>query len=71
MFEELADLYPAEIGKASQVSLLAGNTDYSDENSLDQLKKLTTELVTLLSVHAQKEDDIVLPALEAKAQATS
>jgi len=51
----------------SQLSMLAGNTDYSDELALDKIRNLTDELVLLLDTHAEKEDQIVLPALEERA----
>ncbi len=50
----------------SQVSLLSGNTDYSNAVSLEKLKDLTTELVTLLDLHVHSEEDVLLPALEVK-----
>ena len=48
----------------SQLSMLAGNTDYSDPESLERLKSLTGEIVTLLDLHVHSEEDVVLPALE-------
>jgi len=51
----------------AQLSLLAGNTNYSDEEELRILKALTSELAALLELHADIEDDIMLPALEARA----
>ncbi len=51
----------------AQLSFLAGNTNYSDEEELEKLKNLTSELATLLELHAGAEDDIMLPALEARA----
>ena len=50
----------------SQMSKLSGNTDYSDAGSLEKLKTLTTEIVTLLDLHRHSEEDVVLPALEKK-----
>ena len=50
----------------SRLSMLAGNTDYSDTESLEKLKTLTTEIVTMLDLHRHSEEDVVLPALESK-----
>lgn len=50
----------------SQLSMLSGNTDYSNADSLEKLKNLSVELVTLLDLHLHSEEDVVLPALEAK-----
>ena len=50
----------------SQLSLIAGNTDYSNQNTLDKLKGKTAELVLLLNLHRQSEEDDLLPALEKK-----
>ncbi len=50
----------------SQLSMLSGNTDYSDAESLEKLKTLTTEIVTILDLHVHSEEDVVLPPLEKK-----
>jgi len=50
----------------SQLSMLSGNADYSSAESLENLKKLTKELVTLLDLHVHSEEDVLLPALEEK-----
>lgn len=50
----------------SQLSMLSGNTDYSDAESLAKLKNLSLELITLLNLHLHSEEDVVLPALETK-----
>lgn len=50
----------------SQLSMLSGNTDYSDAESLAKLKNLSLELITLLGLHLHSEEDVVLPALETK-----
>jgi len=50
----------------SQVSLLAGNTDYSSPEELAFLKAATSDLLSLLDLHAHSEDHFVLPALESK-----
>ncbi len=46
--------------------MLSGNTDYSNAESLEKRKNLSTELVTLLDLHVHSEEDILLPALEVK-----
>ncbi len=50
----------------SQISFLAGNTDYSNQQSLDELKRKTAELFLFLNLHRQSEEEDLLPALEAK-----
>ena len=50
----------------SQVSFMAGNTDHSNQQALDELKTKTAELVLLLNLHRHSEEEDVLPALEAK-----
>ena len=50
----------------SQVSFMAGNTDHSNQQALDELKKKTAELVLVLNLHRQSEEEDLLPALEAK-----
>ncbi len=50
----------------SQLSMLSGNTDYSNAESLEKLKTLSVELITLLDLHLHSEEDVVLPALEVK-----
>jgi len=50
----------------SELSMLSGKTDYSDVESLEKVKALTTEVLELLDLHAHSEEDVVLPDLEAK-----
>lgn len=50
----------------SQLSLIAGNTDYSNQRGLDELKEKTAELILLLNLHRQSEEEYLLPALEEK-----
>ena len=50
----------------SQVSFLAGNTDYSNQHALDELKKKAAELILILNLHLHSEEEHLLPALEAK-----
>ncbi len=50
----------------SELSKVAGNTDYANVQSLDNLKILSAEIVTLLDLHLHSEEDVVLPALEVK-----
>ena len=49
----------------SQVSFMAGHTDHSNQQALDELKKKTEELVLVLNLHRQSEEEDLLPALEA------
>lgn len=55
----------------SQLSLTAGNTNCSDQDSLNTLKSLAEEVFTLLKLHAHSEETFVLPALEAKVPGSS
>ena len=55
----------------SQLSLTAGNTNCSDQDSLNTLKSLAKEVFTLLGLHAHSEETVVLPALEAKVPGSS
>jgi hypothetical protein len=50
----------------SQVSFLAGNTDFTNPYELESLKILMAELVYLLEQHAHTEDTVMLPLLEEK-----
>lgn len=50
----------------SQVSFMAGNTDYSNQHALDELKKKAGELILILNLHLHSEEEDLLPALEAK-----
>lgn len=50
----------------SQISFMAGNTDFSNQQGLDELKEKTADLVLLLNLHRQSEEEELLPALEAK-----
>ena len=45
---------------------MAGNTDYSNQHALDELKKKATELISILNRHLHSEEEHLLPALEAK-----
>ena len=45
---------------------MAGNTDYSNQHALDELKKKTAELILILNLHLHSEEEDLLPALEAK-----
>ena len=55
----------------SQLSLTAGNTNCSDQDSLDTLKSLAEEVFILLELHAHSEEAVVLPALETKVPGSS
>lgn len=48
----------------SRLVVVSGNTDYSDESSLNALKTLAKEVIELLHLHAIAEDSVILPALE-------
>ena len=50
----------------SQLSLLAGKTNYSDATSLQALKDQNQVSMTLLDTHLHSEEEFLLPALEAK-----
>jgi len=50
----------------SQVSFAAGNADPTFPETLKKLKGLYEELKDFLEEHAQVEDEIILPALEAR-----
>ena len=50
----------------SQLSLTAGNTNCSEQDSLNTLNTLTEEVFTLLELHAHSEETVVLQALETK-----
>lgn len=55
----------------SKLSMISGNTDYSNEESLEELKNLTKEIITLLDLHLHSEEDVVLPALEERVPGSS
>lgn len=48
----------------AQLSLSAGNTNYTDQEELNEVKRRTKELVLLLDLHAHSEEEVLLPALE-------
>jgi len=50
----------------SQLSLLAGRTDYSNPGDVARLHQLGTRLFTLLSIHADDEDTVTLAHLETR-----
>ncbi len=50
----------------SQLTFSAGTTDYSNQQSLTELKDRTAELVLNLDLHRHSEEDFLLPALESK-----
>lgn len=50
----------------SQLSLLAGNTDYEDPGAVDILVKTGREVFLLMNTHAQDENDVSLKYLEEK-----
>lgn len=48
----------------SQLSLLAGKTDYSKQREVEELYHLGTDIFKILSIHAADEDQITLLELE-------
>lgn len=50
----------------SAFSVLAGQTNFNNENAVEKLKKKGNEMFFLLRSHADTEDKIILSALEAK-----
>ena len=50
----------------SQMSLLAGHTDYSNPAEVEQLHQLGTRLFTILTIHAEDENSVTLAHLEAR-----
>jgi len=50
----------------SQVSFLAGRTDYSNPAEVEQLYQLGTRLFTILTIHAEDENSVTLAHLETR-----
>lgn len=48
----------------SQVQFLAGKTDYSNQNEVEQLHKLGEDVFKILTIHATDENEITLAELE-------
>lgn len=48
----------------SQVQLLAGKTDYSNQNDVEQLYKLGEDVFKILTIHATDENEVTLAELE-------
>lgn len=48
----------------SELQLLAGKTDYSDENEIESLYMLGEDVFTILTLHATDENEITLAELE-------
>lgn len=48
----------------AQLSLLAGSTDYNDPTEVRQLHALGSDVFSLLAIHSNDEDEVVLAALE-------
>lgn len=55
----------------SQLSLLAGKTDYENANEIESLFKLGKEVFTILTTHANDENDVSLKALEERLEGAS
>lgn len=51
----------------SQLSLLAGATDYTDRAAVALLKTQTQEVMAMLEEHANTENTLILPLLDGKA----
>jgi hypothetical protein len=50
----------------SQLQLLAGKTDYTDQHEVGQLFNLANDVFKILSIHAKDEDAVTLTELEKK-----
>ena len=50
-----------------ELSFLAGQIDYQEENSLRKVESLLNEVILLLESHALSEERVILEALEKKA----
>lgn len=48
----------------SQLQLLAGKTDYANQNEVEQLYKLGEDVFKILTIHATDENEITLTELE-------
>lgn len=48
----------------SQMQLLAGKTDYSNQNEVEQLYKLGEDIFEILTIHATDENEVTLAELE-------
>ena len=55
----------------SQLSLLAGKTNYSDVREVENLYKLGCDVFTILAVHAQDENEVTLAELEVRCPGSS
>jgi hypothetical protein len=55
----------------SQLSLLAGKTDYNDPKDVEALFKLGKEVFEILTTHANDENDVSLKALEERLKGAS
>jgi hypothetical protein len=55
----------------SQMQLLAGKTDYSNPNEVEQLYKLGEDLFTILTIHATDENEVTLAELEQRCDGCS
>jgi len=55
----------------SQLSLLAGNTDYTDKEKVKELYSLGKDIFLLLNEHANDENTVVLAELEKKVPGSS
>lgn len=50
----------------AQVSLLAGNTDYTNPEAINKLSLLCADVFGILTIHATDEDEVILAELETR-----
>lgn len=55
----------------SQLSLLAGKTDYTNADDVAALYRLGTDVFALLTIHAKDENEVTLTELEARCPGSS
>lgn len=55
----------------SQLQLLAGKTDYANQNEVEQLYKLGEDVFKILTIHATDENEITLTELEQRCSGCS
>lgn len=55
----------------SQLSLMAGNTDYNDHSEVEQLKDLAGQVFRMLETHAHHENNVPLKYLDQKVPGSS
>lgn len=55
----------------SQLQLLAGKTDYSNQQEVEQLYKLGKDVFNILTIHATDENEVTLTELEGRCKGCS